>query len=447
MIDVDTIAERLPSHLPNQRWFGAKDRAIEKVVVAEVAELRPPWPGLFHLLVETHLAGGAVGLYQLLVGVRPAGQHAEFLHGSEHAVLGEVDTPEGHGYAYDALLDHELSLALLTEIAPGEDAHLVRPSGVEQSNSSLVYDDRLMLKVFRHVSDGPNLDIEVTAALAAQGFEHVAAPLAVWRRDGRDLAVVQPYLAGATDGWALSLTSLRDLLDQPRDPAVAGGDFASEAERLGQLTAAMHVALAHAFGRHTPDPDAWAADMAVQLERTNHPDLDKSSVAAVLGRLRGLADAGTAVRVHGDLHLGQVLRTDAGWYVLDFEGEPARPIEERRRPSSPLRDVAGMVRSFDYAARVAVLERNEQERDESLVAAATAWAERNRTAFLEGYFTRADDTGLVPPETTDQLALLAAFELDKAVYELAYELAHRPAWVDIPLEAIRRITQTGGPQP
>jgi maltokinase len=140
--------------------------------------------------------------------------------------------------------------------------------------------------------------------------------------------------------------------------------------------------------------------------------------------------------VHGDYHLGQVLRTDAGWYVLDFEGEPARPLEERRRPTSALKDVAGMLRSFHYASAVARTERDAEELDEL----AAAWEERNREAFLRGYLRAAGPGGVLPPDPDCVGAVMAAFELEKAVYELGYERAYRPDWEAIPLAALRRLT-------
>ena len=153
--------------------------------------------------------------------------------------------------------------------------------------------------------------------------------------------------------------------------------------------------------------------------------------------MRALKDA-AAIRVHGDYHLGQVLRTDAGWFVLDFEGEPARPLEERRQPSSPLKDVAGMLRSFDYAAAVALRERPEEARA-AHQQQALAWEERNRQAFLKGYFATDGVAELLPGDTGDVLAALTAWVLDKAVYELGYEIAHRPDWAVIPEAAITRL--------
>jgi len=324
--------------------------------------------------------------------------------------------------------------------------------GAEQSNSSIVYDERLILKLFRRVQRGHNPEVEITEALAGEGFTNVPEPLATLRSGDYDLAILQPFLAGATEGWALALTSLRDLFGlndtssmpiinleappAPPDPGQAGGDFSGEAARLGAMTGAMHVALAAAFGRHEVDPKAWAASIAEQLEAVGSVDIDKDAALAILDRLAEV-DPGPAIRVHGDYHLGQVLRTDAGWFVLDFEGEPVRPLEERRRPTSPLKDVAGMLRSFHYASAVSRTERDGEELDDL----AAAWEDRNRQAFLRGYHRAADSKGILPPDPEGLDAVLAAFELEKAVYELGYERAYRPDWEAIPLAALRRLTR------
>jgi len=404
------------------------------------------FPALVRLLVR---ADGSH--YQVVVGLRARDEHPEFLRGQDRAFMGDVSTAAGDAVAYDAVFDPELALVILAMVAPGEKAARSRLMGAEQSNTSLVYDERVILKLFRRLQPGHNPEVEVTQALGAQGFSRVAAPLANLRVGDFDLAVLQPFLAGAAEGWALALTSLRDLFgmhdtqsvpvidpDAPppvADPAQAGGDFSGEAARLGTMTGGMHVALADAFGRHPADPKIWAASIARQLEAVGVDDVDHDAALAVLDRM-AVAEPGPAIRVHGDYHLGQVLRTDAGWYVLDFEGEPARSLDERRRPTSALKDVAGMLRSFHYAAAVARTERDSEELDQL----AAAWEDRNRQAFLRGYMRAAGPGGIVADDTRSFDAVLAGFELEKAVYELGYERAHRPDWEPIPLAALRRLT-------
>jgi maltokinase len=310
----------------------------------------------------------------------------------------------------------------------------MRPLTVEQSNTSVVFDDAVILKVFRRVHDDPNPDVEVVDALAKAGYEQTAKPIGTWQRDGRDLGVAREYLPGGADGWHLALTSLRDLYDRRCPPEEAGGDFAPEATRLGEATGQLHVALAAAFGTSTATPGTWADALHAGL--IDAPDV--SGVDVRYDALRSLVDAGVAIRIHGDLHLGQVLRTDAGWYVLDFEGEPRIPISERRKPSSPLRDVAGMLRSLHYAAEVALLERHEAP-DDDLRRLAEAWVERNRAAYLEGYLGTEGIEALLPSGEAERNVVLDAFELGKAVYEVGYEREHRPDWERIPRSAIERL--------
>ena len=418
----------LPAYLGRQRWFAGEEP--EKVVVQEDEELMQ---GLHWLLVE---ADGA--RYQLVIGLRPADNPPEYLNGHEAGILGAVDGQ----LAFDATIDPEYAKALLARVAPDQEITHIRPMNVEQSNSSLVADDRLVLKLFRRLQHGPNPDVEVTEALAQAGFLHVAAPLATWSFEGSHLAVVQPYLSGGSEGWALALGSLRDLYARAEegetDPAEAGGDFAAEACRLGQVTGRMHVALAEAFGTSPGDPEAWAEMARAQLARLQPGDVDAAAAASFIDRLTSLADAGAAIRVHGDYHLGQVLRTDAGWFVLDFEGEPARPLEERMLPSSPFKDVAGMVRSLHYATQVTLTER-EPLQMEAVAGLDEAWERRNRDAFREGYLGVEGIDRLLPADDEARGVLVGAFELDKAVYEVLYERAHRPDWVEIPLHAIRRL--------
>ena len=341
MITDSNLPELVRTALPRQRWYaGTEEPGSLTIVTSEV--LTPAWPAAVSMVVRADDR-----LYQLVLGLRTASEEPpEFLHGHEYATLGEVSTEDGPAIAYDALIDHDLALVLLDVVSDGtEKAAFVRPVTAEQSNSSVVFEDRLILKVFRRLHEGANPDAEVTLALDDVGFNHIAAPIAVWRRDGMDRALLQPFLAGGVEGWALALTSIRDLYASPGDPAAAGGDFAAESARVGEMTGRMHVALGEAFGVTDADPDAWAAAMRSQVESVGATDAWRGAAAA-LCRLDDIGDLGRAIRVHGDYHLGQVMRTDVGWFVLDFEGEPARPLEERRRPTSPLKDVAGMLRSF-----------------------------------------------------------------------------------------------------
>ena len=429
------VSELLPGYLARQRWYGGSEPDDLRILDSDL---------LLALERETHrlwwaLVGAEGARWQLLLGERPKGEPAEFLQGREEAVLGLA----GSAYYYDGTLDPTFDLVLL-QLATGgaEEAERVRPAGVEQSNTSLVFDDRVILKVFRRLVEGPQPDVEVTSGLVDAGFDHVPRVLGVWRRGGDDLAVAQDFLVSGVEGWALALTSLRDLYASPEaDPADAGGDFQAEASRLGQMTAAMHRALSAAFGvfRDPGRAGEWADAMAAGLHHLRDEDPQwRLHAGSVVDGLRQVSDPGAAIRVHGDFHLGQVMRTDSGWYVLDFEGEPARPLQERTRPTSPLKDVAGMLRSFHYAARVALREQaGDAAPGEVLERQAAAWEGHNRRAFLRGYLGYPGVDELLPGDDRSRSAVMTAFELDKAIYELAYERSYRPDWIAIPRDAIR----------
>lgn len=444
-IATEALVPLLADFLPRQRWYRGTDGPAGVSVLHDATD-RAEWPVLVDLIVD---ADGEV--YQVLVGLRPGAERPDFLNGHDDAFLGEVETTLGRAHAYEATLDPELGAALLLRLTGGaECAERVRTLAAEQSNTSLVYDDRLILKLFRHLQPGINPEIEVTEALGRVGFAHIAAPVASSAWGEYSLGVLQPYLADGVEGWALALTSLRDLFgvqdtqpvpmisdDGPppeADPGQAGGDFSAEAERLGAMTAQLHLALAEAFGREPGDSQAWADQVAAQVGASQLPaNVSHSAADRLVADMGAVVDAGPAIRVHGDYHLGQVMRTDDGWYILDFEGEPDRPLDERRRPTSPLRDVAGMLRSFHYASLVALADRDE-------IGLVEAWEERNRRAFLEGYVPSVEEAGLLPADGASVERILRAFELEKAVYELQYEEAHRPDWARIPTAALRRLT-------
>lgn len=475
------IEDALATWLGNQRWFAGKGQGLRDLAIVADSELMSGDPELRHLIVAVSHAT-AVDYYQVLVGLR-----RELPSRLQHAAIG----PAGDGRtAYDALHDAELTKLLLAGIAddaeigslgmhslPGASFDVGLDSlvlGGEQSNTSLVFGGESILKVFRRLSPGPNPDLEVTTALARLGSSQVAEPLG-WietRLEGvpTSLAILSRFLRLATDGWTLAATSVRDLYAtvgeaaasstgsnpvlSPGDNAgsrarkdggssppgaqpsagAAGGDFAGESRRLGIATAQVHADLAAAFGT-----DELGADAVRELTERMYRKLDLT-VAAVpelakhidmisdaYGELAKLSGPFPVQRVHGDYHLGQVLRTENGWVVLDFEGEPATPLAQRRARSSALRDVAGMLRSFDYAARHQLIGRAGQA---ALSDAARDWARRNASAFCVGY---AEAGGLDPVANK---VLLRALQLDKAVYEVLYEARHRPSWLPIPLDSL-----------
>ena len=445
MIEPADLAILLPDFLVRQRWYGANDLELAGVEISAFEVWRDEWPALIWVLADARFSeDDTVARFQVPVGLRPLEQTERFLEGKGRSMLGDADTPEGPALVYDALVDPELALAFLRKIAPDEHVERVRSLNVEQSNTSVVYDERLIMKLFRRLAEGRNPDVEVTEGLGRVGFTHISAPVATWRQDDTDLAVVRQFLEAGTEGWQLALTSLRDLFGSRLDPAEAGGDFAPEACRLGQITAEMHLKLAESFGATDGEPKVWADSMLANLSRSRARALDAPAIAAAYDALRSIDDPGTSIRVHGDYHLGQTMRTDAGWYILDFEGEPALPLEERRKPSSPLRDVAGMLRSFHYAAEVGLAERGGSADDDELRTLGGRWEQHVGDAFRQGYFETEGIDELLPATTRDREIVLNAFILAKAVYEIGYELAHRPEWVRIPLEAVSRLVDSSG---
>jgi maltokinase len=449
------MADLLPDWLPQQRWFGAKGRQLESVDIVSDHTVVDGDPALRHLLVEINL-GEDVETYQLLVGRRT--QIPERL---EHAVIGR----EGDRALYDATHDNELTQVLLQLIAveanesglafhrlPGVDLNVELTGivmGAEQSNTSIVFGEDYILKLFRKVAPGVNPDLEITRALAGTDCTAIAPPLG-WIEmpwpTGRDagetttLGLLQPFLRSASEGWQLAVTSIRDLYAEADLHAdEVGGDFAGESERLGAATAEVHALMREVLESRSADGAESMATAKQMTERLGAASEIVPELAPFADGIRAAYDAvaslptGVAIqRIHGDFHLGQVLRTDTGWVLIDFEGEPARPLSERRALMSPLRDVAGMLRSFDYAARHLL---TEQRVNPGLEYRAGEWAERNRDAFCTGY---GNACGRDPREDA---VLLRAFELDKAVYEVVYEARHRPGWLAIPLGSIERLVR------
>ena len=446
-----TFEEALTGWLPGQRWFAGKGAPIDRLAIVADTLLVEGDPSLRHLIVAVSQAGGT-DRYQLLAGLRTA-----IPDRLEHAVIGPAgDAQPGQAWvAYDALHDPPLTRRLLAAIAGQETIgplsfHAEPDAAIdtgldslvltaEQSNTSMIFGEEAILKVFRRPHPGPNPDLEITRALHRAGSSHVAPPLG-WMQTTLDgtptvLAILSAYLRAATDGWLLAATSVRDLYaSDAASAAEAGGDFAAEAHRLGEATAEVHRALAEAFGT-AELPASAHRDLAAQMQGRLDaavaavPELARHAglLSEAFTELAGVDEPLTVQRIHGDYHLGQVIRTQAGWVLLDFEGEPVVPLAQRRARAPALRDVAGMLRSLDYAARHQLPGHADQERAH---AAARDWVSRNQAAFCAGY---AQAGGTDPGK---HAVLLRALTLDKAVYEVMYEASHRPSWLSIPLESI-----------
>jgi predicted trehalose synthase len=439
--------------LVEQRWFASKTQDVASLNVLERVPLRSEAPLLELALVEARFPFGTHELYQVPLGARPADE------GWSDRVIAQV----GEWTVYDALADAPLGRELLHLMRAGRDARTeegtvhfrfaadapaatgatvdVRPVGVEQSNSSIVFGENLILKAFRKVEPGPNPELEILRFLSERGFPNIPSLAGWYEYEGKlldaTLGILQEFLAGGRDGFELAVS----------DPA----GFEPQAQALGEVTGSMHTVL----GSDASDPhfvpeepsqeglSLLVATVDEQIER-GFLDLppDDERVAPILGRgedirelLKALANIGIGgriIRTHGDYHLGQTMLTERGWVILDFEGEPARPLPERRRKRSPLRDVAGMLRSFSYAASVA-----EQQHG---IEPPEGWVERVRESFLAGYFDTVDPA-LLPPGREAIQKLLAIFELEKVIYELRYELDNRPDWVGIPVAGIQRLLQ------
>jgi maltokinase len=433
---VSTLDALLLDWLPRQRWYASKGTTLPKVSASRVATLRDGDPRLDLYVVEAH-----GNRYQVPLSFR-----SEAHEPLAHALVGEA----GDEWVYDAPHDTDVNGTWLRLIGSSATVDGVtfageigdhdmpgRMLGAEQSNTSLVYGDAYILKLYRRLTDSPNPDLEVVQALGAVGSPAIAPALGWVEGAGSTLGLLQPFIKGGTDGWALALTSVRDLYAEADLHAEeVGGDFAPEACRLGGVTAMLHRDLARALPSRVATADDSRATASMLRERLAAAVEHVAELAPYASAIEAAYDAVASVgevpvqRIHGDLHLGQALRTGDGWVILDFEGEPARPLAERTALMSPLRDVAGMLRSFDYAARHLLADRPDSAQ---LLYRAVEWADRNRDAFCDGY---AAEAGRDPREED---VLLRAFELDKAVYEVRYEASHRPSWLSIPLSGIERL--------
>jgi trehalose synthase-fused probable maltokinase len=443
--------DALRAFVTDQRWFGSKSREVAHVRVLETIPLSEQ--PLAIAVLEVEFLPGTHELYQLPIGARPAGQWSD----------GVICTHE-QMVIYDAMTDPALVRTLARLIGDGVEIETgqglaefrsvggppaavgeVRPMGAEQSNSSVVLDDRLVLKAYRRLGAGPNPELEILRFLTERDFPHIATLRGWYAHSGRvidaTLGIVQEYLAGARDGWDLAMADLAEDPDR----------FVARAGVLGQVTGRLHTVLGSesqdpAFAPEETSTEALGLLTATVDEEIEQVFLDlpeRAELEPIRGRgeevrerLRLLTQVGSAGRVlrhHGDFHLGQVMCTaEDEWVVLDFEGEPARSLIERRRKRSPLRDVAGMLRSFAYAASASQLLHD--------TPAPPTWEQAVRDAYVDGYLQEMEQS-LLPPGRAAVERLLAVFELEKAVYELRYELDNRPDWVGIPVAGIVRLLE------
>ena len=493
-----------------RRWFGGKGRVPDLVRLDGFVPL--PWCdgrfGIARLLVET---GGRSTHYQLPLALRDAGELAS---DGPRAVLTRFQGKEGERVVFDATEDADFRAELArafetgarfegygaTGSAAGNARWVIEPlaegvplgvrsrvSSAEQSNTSIVYGDAAILKIFRRLEAGEHPDVEIGRFLTdgrdgGGGFSHTPALLGTIRFEEEDAAAVagmlQALVPGPSDAWTYILERARPWFGALPTATQPAPEVAADAERLGRITREMHEALAapraSGIDAFSPEPatdedvEEWAESSREMMEhgftllderlRAGALPAERVSEArALVGRRDAYLDhieelvesvgddAGERIRHHGDYHLGQVLRSAAGdFFVIDFEGEPARPLEERRRKHSPLRDVAGMLRSFAYAAATLAQERRGALEPRVLEPRAAQWERAAREAFIRGYqgatgAAPAASSRVLPKSRAATDALIGLFETEKVFYELAYELNNRPDWVWIPLRGIARL--------
>ncbi|MFI7587847.1 aminoglycoside phosphotransferase [Spongisporangium articulatum] len=473
VIGAEDVAGLLASWLPRQRWFASGGGGVTLTLAGHVPlsvtsfedEAGDVHVGhdvlgegvVVHLVNAAPVDGGAPATYCV-----PLTYHRAPVPELAHALVGELATADGDRWVYDGPHDPRFVHAWIelvgtgAQVLGGGDSRvrgLLRPgeskpdasapatvlSG-EQSNTSVIVGpdgpDPLMVKVFRVLQPGRNPDVVVPSALTGAGCDRVPR-LVGWVEGGWLLPSGEPawghlsafaeFVAGARDGWKLATGAVH-----------AGETFSGLARSLGEATASVHATLARALPTRPSTPatlEALAGHLQGRLTWAlgASPVLAEYAVevSAVIESVGALTTAPDLQMVHGDLHLGQCLHSETrGWVLLDFEGEPLRPLAERLEPDLALRDVAGMLRSFDYAARHATLGLPE---DDPRVLAASMWAAECREAYLSGY---AEEAGTDPREHE---VLLRALELDKALYETVYETRHRPGWVEVPLKAVARL--------
>jgi maltose alpha-D-glucosyltransferase/alpha-amylase len=515
----------LREFLPKQRWFGGKARQIESARILDwVWIVREPAPFVL-VLVEVAYAGGGQETYDVPLGVSPPEQSDALRQAHPESILCEICRGAGRWLLHDGLFQDAACQALLDAIEEGREfrgrqgAAMAFPSEAfgeargsgplkvvrstaEQSNSSILYGGRLILKLFRKCEEGSNPDFEIGRFLTERaGFPSIpklAGGIELREPGGGTftLAMLQQLVTNQGDGWKVALAELsryyenrsasrtlpeeaeadgRSVVDLSHEEMPASvrekiGIFLDSAAMLGRRTAEMHLALSGSDEdpAFRPEPlipahlEAIASGFQEHAARVfatlkaslaSLPDeiVDRAAMTLgqrrrILQRFRSLEQidvAASQIRIHGDYHLGQVLWVENDFVILDFEGEPARPLAERRRKQVALKDVAGMLRSFSYAAYSGLLSYTARRPDEfeSLETWAAYWERWTSAAFLKAYLEVGAGGVFIPQDRGHLQTLLEAFLLDKALYELNYELNNRPSWVRIPLRGIRRLAR------
>jgi maltose alpha-D-glucosyltransferase/alpha-amylase len=500
--NLDTV---LPAYIAKQRWFGGKSRTIRSTRIASTTSIDA---ASLIALIEITFTDNSTDLYQLPLALATAADATTIQSSTPNAIITTLDSaalidasalPAFRTALLNTIVNpaDDLPNITATHSAALDPARLAdvpsKLGSAEQSNTSILYDGIAILKIFRRVTNGENPDVEIGRFLTEVAhFDHIPAYLGDLHltSDSTTLAFLQSFAPNIGDGWAWTLSDLDRFFSEvatlpaPQDSAANrqhASDYLDAAALLGHRTAELHLALA------TPtDNEAFAAipttaeDLATDRERihlqvttaldalqaslknpTNQgaPGLDSETwdlatellahredlLARVASLLGDPARFGQRIRIHGDYHLGQILRTQskisADFLIIDFEGEPSKSLEARRKKQSPLRDLAGMLRSFSYAARTALMTASTANpaQAETLTAWASAWETGVTSAFLNAYNTTiAVNPALAPQESS---LILSALLLEKASYELLYELNNRPTWLVIPLQGLLSIAR------
>ncbi len=454
---------QLPRQLQAQRWFGGQARALQSARLERWTAIETEGgPVMLCVVVVTDDTGLETEHLLLLATAEASGDQravvdASGLGPARRALLGlALSDGRSEGYRLELVCER---VAEGVEV-PASDGRL---AGVEQSNTSIIYDDRYILKLYRRLERGHNPEVEIVRYLTTEADLDVTPRLVAIGRlesaDGyrTDALMVQEYVPNEGDGFAWAVGAAREAIsgaERMGDWLEREGTTLRLAEALGKVTARMHAALARAESEDMrPEPagredlEGWASGLREEAQETaqllRRTSLDDPGVLDAVERASALPTPsldrlGLKVRVHGDYHLGQVLKSGDRFYVIDFEGEPARSLAERHVRQHPLVDVAGMARSWAYAAHTSAVEAGDDRSE-----LAGQWEAAVRRRFLDAYFREASasNVGLLPPEGEARDALLSLFELRKALYEIRYELNNRPSWVAIPASAVRHLVE------
>ena len=514
----------IPAFLPHQRWFAGKSRAIKSTRLIDLSQAGELAEGIRLTLIEVVFEMGNSETYFLPLGLLSGPEAEQVERDSPKRVIGRI---EGAGLVYDALADPDLAASLLRNIGEGRSIKMgsgliegfptsaypaargptktplkVVGGSFEQSNSALIYGDRLILKVFRRLESGINPDFEIGKFLSEKtSFDRMpkTAGALLYKQSGSEplmLGILQGLVPNQGTGWEHALEALQsyyatasralpELMSEeaeapsllaatplkiPEAIRTAIGPYLEAASTLGKRTAEMHLALASDPDEpdFAPEPittqnlEALAEEIREQINaalkalEASLPKLPEStakqaryvldhasSLMKSVDLLASLNLDATKIRCHGDYHLGQVLRSKQDFIILDFEGEPAKSLIQRRGKQSPIKDVVGMIRSFDYAAFAALFASTKEDAKsfERLTPWATSWRSWVSAAFLDAYLRTARGASFLPINPDHLANLLTALTLDKALYELLYELNNRPDWVRIPLQGIASLME------